>query len=48
MGIEIKIECESCGKEISEDDIMCKHCYGDLEDEIYDLKIKIEKLESEG
>ena len=47
MGIEIKIECEVCGKEIDEDDIICKRCYGDLADEIYDLKEKIKELEKE-
>lgn len=43
----IKIECNNCGKEISEDNIMCKSCYGDLEDIIYDLKETIKKLEDE-
>jgi len=45
MSFEVKVECEICGKEISEDDIVCKGCYGDLEDQIYDLKERIKELE---
>ncbi len=47
MSIEVKVECEVCGKEIDESDTICKRCYGDLENEIYNLKEKIEKLENE-
>lgn len=44
MSLETKIYCEICSRLTDEDDIVCKDCYSDLEEQIKELEEKIDKL----
>ncbi len=47
MAIENTIWCEECDKKCAEDEIVCRRCYQDLEDEIKRLENEISDLERE-